>query len=292
MAATASATRRDLPTPAAPRTVTTCRLASRTARRPTQSNRCSSVSRPTNGASWRLRLPARASRPEPAPAARPPPPLAAAQGERLDGFGLDRVADQGPGRAAEQDRPGGRRLFEAGGDVDGVTDHDGVPEPGVTGQDRPGVDAGVQLQPHAPVGLQLVVEPLQSPVQPGGGPGRPEASSSWAVGMPNTAMAASPANFCTVPPCLASSVWAIAYQRPITSDSASGSKALTEPDRAGQVAEDDGDDLAGAPGRRPTPAGGAGRRRGRTGPVPGSAPRSSGSPSDLSGVDVRGRIKR
>ena len=66
-------------------------------------------------------------------------------------------------------------------------------------------------------------------MQPGSALTARRASSSWAVGMPNTAMTASPANFCTVPPCLASSVWAAPYQRPITWERASGSSRSPSP---------------------------------------------------------------
>jgi hypothetical protein len=49
------------------------------------------------------------------------------------------------------------------------------------------------------------------------------ASSSWATGIPNTAMTASPMNFCTVPPWASSTARMRPYQRAMSCDSDSGS---------------------------------------------------------------------
>ncbi len=71
---------------------------------------------------------------------------------RLD---LDRVADQGVRRRAEQDLPVSGRLLQARGRVDRVAGRERAPCPSRAGHHRSGVDARPDRQPHTEFGKQL-----------------------------------------------------------------------------------------------------------------------------------------
>jgi hypothetical protein len=97
----------------------------------------------------------------------------ALEGERSDRLDGDRVADQAPGRLAQQHLTGGGGLLQPGGEVDRVAEHQGVADVGIAGHHLAGVDPGAHRQGHAPVALQLAVQPLDALAQLGRGADRP-----------------------------------------------------------------------------------------------------------------------
>ena len=103
-------------------------------------------------------------------------------------------ASIGPARQAvrllaDQDLVRLRRLLETGGDVDGVARRQ--PLLGA-GDDLTGVDARAQSQRDPVIALQVAVQDVQRVAELAGCADGARASSSCTVGMPNTAMMASP----------------------------------------------------------------------------------------------------
>ena len=96
------------------------------------------------------------------------------QPQRLDGIGLDRVADQPEGQLTEEDlhRRGG--LLESRRRVDGVAGHHALAGAQVAGDHLARVHAGAVLEAHAPRALELVVELLERELHAPRGANRPE----------------------------------------------------------------------------------------------------------------------
>ena len=80
--------------------------------------------------------------------------------ERRQQLRLDHVAHERMRRIAEQDLPGGCTLLQSGGDVDGVAGDERV-HAGLSGHHLAGVDAGVVRKPDAVQRFELVVERLE-----------------------------------------------------------------------------------------------------------------------------------
>ena len=82
----------------------------------------------------------------------------ALQGERIDRFRLDDVADQ-PIRVVPDEDPAGRGvLLEPGGDVDGVARDERLPRRRVPGDDLAGVHADAHLDRDAAIAPELLVQ--------------------------------------------------------------------------------------------------------------------------------------
>ena len=118
--------------------------------------------------------------------------------DRLDGLGADSVADEPVRALAEQDLAGRCRLLEAGGDVDGVAVRASVcPSPESTSPVLTPVRASIRTPKSR--SSSSFSSPRASRMSAAARTAR-SASSSCRVGIPNTAMTASPMNFSTVPP--------------------------------------------------------------------------------------------
>jgi len=101
-------------------------------------------------------------------------PALALQLERRHRLHRGRVADQPPGALADQHLAGSGRLLQAGGEVDGVADEDVLAADRVADHHLAGVDAGAHLQPYAPVRVQLQVELRERLTQLGRAAYRPQ----------------------------------------------------------------------------------------------------------------------
>ena len=87
--------------------------------------------------------------------------LLALELQRLHRLDLDGVAHELVGRLPDQDLAGGRRLFQPGGDVDGVAGHQPLAGGDVARDDLAGIDPGAVLQADAVVLLEPFVDHLE-----------------------------------------------------------------------------------------------------------------------------------
>ena len=149
-ASVTSATSRDLPTPAAPRTVSSWQDRCSTACSNASVSCARSRTRPTIGARWRCGRPEASDATEQQSERRQRRCLALDR-QRCDGFGLDRVPHQPIGVAADQDVARPRGLLEPGGDVDDVARGEEAAGRGVA-RDRL---ARVHADPHAELDAAL-----------------------------------------------------------------------------------------------------------------------------------------
>ena len=119
----------------------------------------------------------------------------------LDGLRFGCVAEQSLGRRAEQDLSGQRRLLEPHREVDGDPGRERLPGRGVPREHLACIDSDPHAQGEPVIALQFLVQPGERLPEVGRrADGSRSASSSCSRGTPNTAMAASPMNFSTVPP--------------------------------------------------------------------------------------------
>src|SRR6476659_9648592 len=81
--------------------------------------------------------------------------------QRLHRLDLDGVAHQLVRRLPDQDLTGGRRLFQPGGNVDGVAGHEPLAGGDVARDDLAGIDPGAVLQTDAVVLLEPFVDHLE-----------------------------------------------------------------------------------------------------------------------------------
>ena len=127
--------------------------------------------------------------------------LATADGDVRGVAGLDGVADEAPGRLADEDLARVGRLLQAGGDVDRVAGGPRAAGPRLADDHLAGVDAdahrdlerrarsaGASFRAASAVRISAAARTAR------------RASSSWRTGTPKTATTASPMNFSTVPP--------------------------------------------------------------------------------------------
>ena len=167
-----------------------CARRSRTARANVFWSSSSSHSRPTNGAPrsrvrGRCRRGRRRAR---RPAARRRGPSArAGRAPRVSIAASVSRRATGPTRIS----PGAARLLQPRGDVDGLAGRERRVR--LVGDDLARLDADPRLEPELVHGLE----------DRGAARTARSASSSCACGMPNAAITASPANFSTMPPCVA-----------------------------------------------------------------------------------------
>lgn len=144
---------------------------------------------------------------------RPRLPLQLERPERLCPH---RIPDQRKGRLPDDGlaRCGG--LLKPRGDIHGVPRGEGLPLSGVAGHDVAGVDAVRRAittpSSRSSASLSAAIRSCSSLAARTA----LRASSSRSVGMPKTAITASPMNFSTVPPWRSSAIAASSNQRPIT----------------------------------------------------------------------------
>ena len=170
---TNSSTRRDLPTPAEPRTLTRWQVPSAAARSNSRSSSSCSRPRPDHGRD-RPPGPARAVGQD---LQQPPDVLrlgGALDRHRPGRLGLDGVGHQPVGLLAEQDLPGAGRLLEPLGQVDGGAGELLLQGAGVADEHVAGVDAEPDVELEAALAAHLLGQLVEGGAELGGRPHGPQ----------------------------------------------------------------------------------------------------------------------